>query len=161
MNSPRSSDPPANVQVKPGAVVCCEAEYVGDITIGSRTVVHPKAKIIAEAGPIIMGEGNLIEEQALIINRIPEGCPGNEERILYIGNNNVFEVDSHCEARKIGDSNVLEAKSYVGPNVELTKGCVVGALCSLRCQEVIPENTVIYGDHHNRRTQIERPPVYS
>ena len=36
---------------------------------GARTVVHPKARIIAEAGPIIIGEGNLIEEQALIINR--------------------------------------------------------------------------------------------
>lgn len=36
---------------------------------GPRTVVHPKARIIAEAGPIVIGEGNLIEEQALIINR--------------------------------------------------------------------------------------------
>lgn len=32
-------------------------------------MVHPKARIIAEAGPIIIGEGNLIEEQVLIINR--------------------------------------------------------------------------------------------
>lgn len=31
--------------------------------------MHPKARIIADAGPIIIGEGNLIEEQALIINR--------------------------------------------------------------------------------------------
>lgn len=37
--------------------------------VGARTVVHPKARIIAEAGPIVIGEGNLIEEQALIINR--------------------------------------------------------------------------------------------
>lgn len=32
-------------------------------------MVHPKARIIAEAGPIVIGEGNLIEEQVLIINR--------------------------------------------------------------------------------------------
>jgi len=31
--------------------------------------VHPKARIIAEAGPIIIGEGNLIEERCEIINR--------------------------------------------------------------------------------------------
>lgn len=31
-------------------------------------MVHPKARIIADAGPIVIGEGNLIEEQALIIN---------------------------------------------------------------------------------------------
>lgn len=35
---------------------------------GPRTVVHPKARIIADAGPIVIGEGNLIEEQAVIIN---------------------------------------------------------------------------------------------
>ena len=32
-------------------------------------MIHPKAKILAEAGPIIIGENNLVEEQALIINR--------------------------------------------------------------------------------------------
>lgn len=31
------------------------------------TVVHPKASIIAEAGPIVIGENNIIEEQATII----------------------------------------------------------------------------------------------
>lgn len=59
----------SSVKVTPGAVVCVEVDYYGDITIGSRTVIHPKARIIAEAGPIIIGEGNLIEEQAQIIHR--------------------------------------------------------------------------------------------
>ena len=30
---------------------------------------------------------------------------------MMIGNSNVFEVDSLCYASKIGDNNVLEAKS--------------------------------------------------
>lgn len=88
-----------SAKIAAGAVVCVESEIRGDVTIGetfiftfatflwlfkwdfwfiviniivftgARTVVHPKARIIAEAGPIIIGEGNLIEEQALIINR--------------------------------------------------------------------------------------------
>ena len=29
---------------------------LGDITIGTKTVIHPKAKIIAESGPIIIGK---------------------------------------------------------------------------------------------------------
>ena len=37
--------------------------------LGTHTVIHPKAQIIAEAGPIIIGESNLIEEQTQIINR--------------------------------------------------------------------------------------------
>ena len=40
---------------------------------GARTVVHPKARIIAEGGPIVIGESNLIEEQVVIINRYVSG----------------------------------------------------------------------------------------
>lgn len=49
--------------------MCEEAVLKGDITIGPRTVIHPRASIIAEAGPIIIGEGNIIEEMATIVNR--------------------------------------------------------------------------------------------
>lgn len=58
-----------SIKVGAGAIVCEEAILQGDITIGPRTVVHPRASIIAEAGPIIIGEGNIIEEMATIINR--------------------------------------------------------------------------------------------
>ena len=58
-----------SVKIAPGAVVCFESKLRGDITIGSKTIVHPKATIIAETGPIVIGEGNVIEEQAVIINR--------------------------------------------------------------------------------------------
>ena len=50
-----SSSSKSSVKIAPGAVVCNECELKGDITIGPRTVVHPKARIIAEAGPIIIG----------------------------------------------------------------------------------------------------------
>ncbi len=32
-------------------------------------MVHPSAKILAEGGPIIIGEGNLIQEKAVILNK--------------------------------------------------------------------------------------------
>jgi dynactin-6 len=51
-------------------MVCNECELRGDITIGSMTVVHPRASIVAEAGPIIIGDCNIVEEQARIINRL-------------------------------------------------------------------------------------------
>ena len=38
-------------------------------SLGAQTVVHPGAQILAEGGPIVIGEGNLIQEQATIINR--------------------------------------------------------------------------------------------
>ncbi|KPP75805.1 dynactin subunit 6-like, partial [Scleropages formosus] len=145
-------------KIAAGAVVCVESEIKGDVTIGPRTVVHPKARIIAEAGPIVIGEGNLIEEQALIINGYPENImpdsEGVEPKTMVIGINNVFEVG--C-ALKIGDNNVIESKAEVGRNVILTSGCIIGGCCQVNTCEVIPENTVIYGSGCMRRVQTERP----
>uniref|UniRef100_A0A3B5JZK9 Dynactin subunit 6 n=1 Tax=Takifugu rubripes TaxID=31033 RepID=A0A3B5JZK9_TAKRU len=148
------------VKIATGAVVCVESEIRGDVTIGPRTVVHPKARIIADAGPIIIGEGNLIEEQALIINRYPENISPDDEvqpKTMIVGMNNVFEVGCVSQALKIGDNNVIESKADVGRNVILTNGCIIGAFCQVNTCEVIPENTVIYGSGCMRRVQMERP----
>ncbi|KAM8970365.1 dynactin subunit 6 [Sarcophilus harrisii] len=150
-----------SVKIAPGAVVCVESEIRGDVTIGPRTVIHPKARIIAEAGPIVIGEGNLIEEQAFILNGYPENVIPDTEDVepkpMIIGTNNVFEVGCYSEAMKMGDNNVIESKAHVGRNVILTSGCIIGACCNLNTFEVIPENTVIYGADCLRRVQTERP----
>ncbi|XP_051572200.1 dynactin subunit 6 isoform X2 [Myxocyprinus asiaticus] len=150
-----------NVKIAAGAVVCVESEIRGDVTIGSRTVVHPKARIIAEAGPIVIGEGNLIEEQALIINSYPENILPDaddvEPKTMNIGVNNVFEVGCVSQALKIGDNNVIESKAEVGRNVILSSGCIVAACCQVNTCELIPENTVIFGSECLRRVQMERP----
>ncbi|EDO37040.1 predicted protein [Nematostella vectensis] len=151
---------PRKLKIGAGSVVCQEAEIKGEVIIGSKTVVHPKARIIAEAGPIIIGDNNLIEEQVTIINplQVEENEEVPPERIvMHIGCNNVFEVGSLCEAVKIGDNNILEAKSRVGRQTVLSHGCVIGARCEVTSQETIPENTVIYGQSCNRRVQAERP----
>ncbi|CAH1252354.1 DCTN6 [Branchiostoma lanceolatum] len=122
---------------------------------GSRTVVHPKARIIAEGGPIVIGESNLIEEQVLIINRADKTAP--EPVTMEIGVNNVFEVGCNCESLRIGDNNVVEAKARVGRQTELSSGCVIGSYCEVSSKEVIPDNTVVYGKKCVRRVQGERP----
>ncbi|KAK6324502.1 hypothetical protein J4Q44_G00038440 [Coregonus suidteri] len=152
-----------SAKIAAGAVVCVESEIRGDVTIGARTVVHPKARIIAEAGPIVIGEGNLIEEQALIINSYPEIITpdslfeGVEPKTMTIGINNVFEVGCMSQALKIGDNNVIESKADLGRNMILTSGCIIGACCQVNTCEVIPENTVIFGSGCQRRVQTERP----
>uniref|UniRef100_A0A8C2WYC6 Dynactin subunit 6 n=1 Tax=Cyclopterus lumpus TaxID=8103 RepID=A0A8C2WYC6_CYCLU len=142
-----------------GAVVCVESEIRGDVTIGARTVVHPKARIIAEAGPIIIGEGNLIEEQALIINSYPENImpdtEGVEPKTMTIGTNNVFEVG--CGILCIADYNIWAYVADLGRNVILTSGCIIGACCQVNTCEVVPENTVVYGSNCIRRVQSEKP----
>ena len=41
----------------------------------------------------------------------------------------IDKVGSVCHSLKIGDSNILEAKSFVGRNTNLSNGCIVGAGC--------------------------------
>ncbi|KAL6092756.1 hypothetical protein STEG23_014199 [Scotinomys teguina] len=108
-----------SVKIAPGAVVCVESEIRGDVTIGPRTVIHPKARIIAEAGPIIIGEGNLIEEQALIINAHPDNIiPDTEEpesKPMIIGTNNVFEVGCRILCRNLHQSSPDDSYSAPSP----------------------------------------------
>jgi dynactin-6 len=139
-----------SLKIIPGAVVCNEAEIYGDVSIGVRTVIHPKAKINAAKGPIIIGDGNLIEEQCVITNN----KPGHK---MVIGHSNVFEIGSHIEAIRVGDNNVFEAKTLIGPDIEVTDGCIVGAMCQLTTKETLAENTVIYGKDCHRRHAPERP----
>jgi len=152
-----SKDNKSSVKISGGAVVCNESELRGDITIGARTVIHPKAKIIAESGPIIIGEGNLIEEQSEIVNRCKDNDSSGAVSVMIIGNNNVFEVGCVSHSLKIGDSNILEAKSFVGRNTNLSNGCIVGAGCRLTSDESLEEHSVIYGGNCNRRLAKEKP----
>ncbi|KAL4226747.1 Dynactin subunit 6 [Mactra antiquata] len=150
----------SSIKIAPGAVVCDESELHGDITIGTRTVIHPKARIIADAGPIIIGENNIFEELCCVINKAPENStPGSTQAVMIIGNNNVFEVGCNVEAVKIGDNNIVEAKASVGREVNLTSGCIIGAACSVTCSEELSDNAVIYGANCERRIQKERPPA--
>ncbi|VDP17544.1 unnamed protein product [Soboliphyme baturini] len=115
------------VKVGNNCVVCAEAILIGNITIGDGTTIHPRAQIIAEAGPIIIGENNLIEENACIVNR----HVGNP---LVIGNDNVFEIGSRCEASKVGDGNVIEMKAVFVSVTNIDWGCSVG--CRTQNREV-------------------------
>ena len=148
----------SSIKIAPGAVVCGECELRGDITIGARSVIHPRARILAEAGPIVIGENNLIEELSCIINRSQAPGTGQPESVLIIGNNNVFEVGARCEALHVGDSNVLEARSFVGRGTELGNGCTIGTACRVDSREALPDNCVLFGEHCERRVAGERPP---
>ena len=127
-----------------GAMVCRGAVLEGDVTVGAGSIVHTEARIIAGAGPIVIGEVRgaaaaalspsptppprqncLVEEQVEIVNE--------REEPMVIGNWNAFEVPppqrpssgprssaavqvgARCEAASIGNGNTLEARATVGP----------------------------------------------
>lgn len=88
------------------------------------------------------------------------GCPEPETTpVLIIGANNVFEVDCTVEATKIGDNNVFESKCYVGNKVTVTNGCTIGAGCKLTAEQVLKENSIIYGQNCLQRIGLDKPAV--
>lgn len=157
-SSPTSPSTPSSVKICHGALVCEDrVELVGDITIGSRTFIHPNVKIVAQAGPIFIGENNLIEEQTTIINKLQDGADGQNMKVMIIGDNNVFEVGSYSESLKIGDNNIIESKAKVGSDTTITTGCIIGARCELNTNEILTDNTIIFGSNNQRRVADEKP----
>ncbi|XP_022648213.1 dynactin subunit 6-like isoform X1 [Varroa jacobsoni] len=133
--------------VTEGATVVRECVLAGEVSFGTRTVVHPTAQILAEKGPIIIGEGNLIEEKVKIVN--------NSEEPLIIGNHNVFEVGAVVQARSVGDHNTFECLSLVGPRVAVGNGCTVGAGCHISTEETLGDDIVVYGANCDRKRAFD------
>lgn len=135
-----SPDNFAALKFHPSTIICREKTVIlGDVTIDADCVIHPTACIIARDGPIEIGKDNLIEERVEIINTL------NQKMI--IGNQNVFEVDTYCEAPKVGNSNLFESKSKVCNKIEVSNNCIIGSGCHLSRDEAekLPNNSVIYG----------------
>ncbi|KAJ3567718.1 hypothetical protein NP233_g6178 [Leucocoprinus birnbaumii] len=127
------------------AVVCQDVELKGDITIGSGTIIHPKATIFAIAGPIIIGSGCIIEEAAIIVNR--------KKETMRIGDDNLFEIGCRVECPSVGDANTISTRARVHHTVSIGSYCAIGAACLLvpTVDEVLPDYTVVYGPSAERR----------
>uniref|UniRef100_A0A915CN48 Dynactin subunit 6 n=1 Tax=Ditylenchus dipsaci TaxID=166011 RepID=A0A915CN48_9BILA len=138
-----------NLTISPDAVVIADAILHGRITIGPCTIIHPKAKIDAKDGEIIIGGYNIVEETAII-----ENMQGKET--MFIGNDNLFEIGSVCQAKKVGDCNVFGIKCIVGPKTEISDGCRVGAKCKVLSDGEVHPLTVIHFENMEK-TALEKP----
>ncbi|KAI0323091.1 trimeric LpxA-like protein [Amylostereum chailletii] len=156
------------------AVVCQDVDLKGDITIGSGTIVHPKAAVFAIGGPIVIGSGCIIEESTIIVNRRKE--------VMRIGDDNLFEIGCRAfpsfprfpspnpqptpritgvEATSIGNFNTISTRARVHHTVRVSSYCVIGPGCLVvpTEDEVLDEYTVIYGPTSERRTWSGRGKV--
>ncbi|XP_052860552.1 dynactin subunit 6 [Anopheles cruzii] len=150
-------------KIMPRSMVCEDSNLRGDITISSGCVIHPSATIIAESGPIVIGENCILEEYATVRYRIPTDHPAAAERTadgepkpLVIGPDNVFEVGCTVEALSIGERNVFECKSYVSVDVTIGSGCVVGAGCRLVGKQTLADKTIVYGGSCLQREAMDK-----
>jgi len=50
-------------------------------------------------------------------------------------------------------------KAKVGSETIISMGCIIGARCEIDTNEILAENTIIYGSNNKRRVAIEKPQV--
>jgi len=139
-----------SLEISPDAFVISDALLQGRIVIGPGTIVNPKAIIDAGNGQIVFGSNNIVEETAVIRNVGPNST-------LKIGNDNLFEIGSVCEAQEVGDNNVFGIGSIVGPNVKVTDGCRIGIKCQVLINGILPPQSSIQFQQNKRTIALERP----
>mmetsp|Transcript_16185 Transcript_16185/g.21439 ORF Transcript_16185/g.21439 Transcript_16185/m.21439 type:complete len:198 (+) Transcript_16185:30-623(+) len=129
------------LEIGEGSLVCDEALIISsgehNIEIGAKTIVHPLARIEAISGPIIIGEGNIIEEFCEIINNV-------SEEPLIIGNSNLFEVGSAIHANKVGTYNVFKPRCRVDANSSIGNGCMIGSTVHIQEGTAVGDNSVLF-----------------
>eukprot|EP01017_Pseudomicrothorax_dubius_P009988 TRINITY_DN1350_c0_g2_i4.p1 TRINITY_DN1350_c0_g2~~TRINITY_DN1350_c0_g2_i4.p1 ORF type:complete len:141 (+),score=18.72 TRINITY_DN1350_c0_g2_i4:100-522(+) len=110
------------------SVVCNHAEIQGKVRIGKGCIIHPGCSIICEAGEIIIGDNNIIEERVVIYNKAVRDRSGQVvPGVLKIGNYNLFEIGCVIETSEIGDYNIFNPKSHLEYSCRIKNGCNIGA----------------------------------
>ncbi|TPX63244.1 hypothetical protein SpCBS45565_g06758 [Spizellomyces sp. 'palustris'] len=116
-------------------VICEDAILEGPITFGPDNVIHPKCVIRSEGGgEIVFGRGNIVEESAVIVNRS-------------------YLLPNAFEGSSVGTGCTIEARANVSVGTTLGDNSVIGAKCHTRPNQIVPNDTVIFGESHTTRTQ--------
>ena len=138
------------------AIVCEEAILKGDITIGENTIIHPKCEILALAGPIVIGDGNVLEEGVRLENLETQT---SAPPILTIGNDNLISCGSTIRARLIGNANLFEPYCVVAIHAVIGSFTVIGAKVCIAPGQMVPDAQILIqhpsGSGMIQRTQKE------
>jgi dynactin 6 len=101
-------------------VIAEQASLTGThhITLGSNTVVHPRARFNSAYGPITVGSNCIICERSTI--GYQSEVSERERQGVVIENGVVIEVGAVVEAKTVGEGTVIEVQAKIG------KGAVLG-----------------------------------
>jgi dynactin-6 len=114
--APTAPKPPTSLS--PTLIIAEHASLVGSylITLGSNTIIHPRAKLNSTYGPITVGSNCIISERSMI-GLQGRGADGEG---VVIENGVVVEVGAAVEAKVVGEGCVIEVNAKVG------RGAVLG-----------------------------------
>jgi dynactin-6 len=89
------------------------------VTLGSNTVVHPRARFNSTYGPITVGSNCIICERSSI--GFQAEASERERQGVVIENGVVVEVGAIVEAKIVGEGTVIEVQAKIGKGAALGK----------------------------------------
>ena len=122
-----------------------DARVRGSVSFGGGCVVHPSASLLALSGPLVLGESNVFDERATLVNAPSirlmqdddEGCCDGAAAAAAVESASSAAPDEGGAgaANTVGHGNLFEARfSWQGPKMELRRsfahvqvGCCVAA----------------------------------
>jgi len=145
---PSAPKPPTSLA--PSLVIADLASLTGThlITLGAKSVVHPRGRLNSTYAPITVGSNCILSERSSIGFQSPPLT--DQEQGVVIGDFVVIESGAVIEAKKIGDGSLIEVNAKIGKGAVLGKHCKIGPLCEVAEGDELPEYTVVYGNGMRR-----------
>ncbi|OAA62687.1 transferase hexapeptide domain containing protein [Niveomyces insectorum RCEF 264] len=130
------------------------------VTVSGDAVVHPRARLDAQAGPVNIGRRCIVAERAVVggATGSPESTTAPEGSVTLADYVSVETGAAVAAGAVVGQGSVVQARSLVGA------GAVIGRYCTLAPRTVIPPGTrvpdftVVYGGGGQQRRD-RRPAV--
>ena len=121
---------PSSLVIDPSAIIAQHAVITGTqpITIGPHAVLHPHGKITSGTAPVVVGEGCIVFEKAVVgVGWLQDGFTARGESRadgVVLGRNVVVETGAVVEAAEVGEGTVVEAGARLGAGVVVGKVCI-------------------------------------
>ena len=134
---PSSQLPKAPTSLSPDCVIADTAVLTGThlISIGANAIIHPRARIVSTHGPVIIGEGCIISEKAVVglPTSAEDPTPDTDPSIqsIELDRDVVVEPSATVQGGKVGEGSLLEAGSKV---------CAGAVLGKVRWQPSLPKS---------------------
>lgn len=141
--------------IHPTAVIADKAQITGphSVDIGENVIIHPYAKIKADAGNVVIGKNSLVSEQAVV------GGNGDVE----LGEGVDVQTGAQVAAKCIGEWSTIEVNAKVGELAVVGKHCKIAPLEEVKSGERLEDFTALFGDGQRRvdKTMQEHEEVRS
>jgi carbonic anhydrase/acetyltransferase-like protein (isoleucine patch superfamily) len=155
---PVTTGPPkAPLKADATATIADTAVFQGThpVTIGAGTIIHPRARFYAYEGPIIIGDGCIISEKA-VIGAQPTQSESKETatRLSYfvtVGPSSTIHPGAH-----IHSSATIEALATINRNADIGSHSKICSGCEVPVKGKVDEWVVVWGSGLGQRRKRAR-----